>query len=84
MYLVLLYTKHSILKIPKKQRNDAQKKEVAHLGFIAGSYKPEYWYGYTLSHSLARTTTLALASFDASHAFRYLGAPLIATLPRTH
>ena len=77
MYLVLLYTKHSILKIPKEERDDAQQKEVAHLGFIAGAYKPEYWYGYAFSYSLARTTTIPLASSHTSHGFRYLGTPLI-------
>ena len=61
LYLVLLSTKRSILKIPKEVRDDAQQKQVSHLTFIAGSYKPKYWYVFTISHRSHTPTSHALA-----------------------
>jgi hypothetical protein len=44
MYFVLLFRNRRILQIPKEDRTDEERKVVAHLSFIAGAYKPEFWY----------------------------------------
>ena len=43
MYMVLLSRYRHILRIPRENRTEAQRKAVAHLGFLANTYKEEYW-----------------------------------------
>ena len=43
MYTVLLSRYRHILSIPRENRTEAQRKAVAHLGFLANTYKEEFW-----------------------------------------
>ena len=43
LYLVLLSSKRSVLRIAREDRTEEQRQAVAHLAFIAGAYKEEYW-----------------------------------------
>ena len=44
LYFVLLFRERAVLKKPFEQRTPEEANQVAHLGFLASSYKPEYWY----------------------------------------
>ena len=44
LYFVLLFRQRGILKTPIEDRSAEESGQVAHLSFLASSYRPAYWY----------------------------------------
>ena len=42
---MLTFFKRDILRKPAAERTEDEQEAVAHIAFLVGNYKPEYWYG---------------------------------------
>ena len=51
LYFVMLFPKRRILRKKPSDRTPAETDSVAHLAFLAGSYRPEYWFFEVISTS---------------------------------
>ena len=43
LYFVLTFFKRDILRKPEDERTEDEKESVAHIHFLVGNYKPEFW-----------------------------------------